>query len=107
MWPRDEARGSPRSPIGARRRYARHHAAAGLRAPGRAQSGRRALRHRVREEDPDQRQGARRRARRHPLDATLFAVVASVYEGAEDDPPVMGVLMAIRETVTAWSHAES
>jgi hypothetical protein len=42
-----------------------------------------------------------------PLVATLFASVVSVYEGAEDDPPVMGVLMAIRETVCAWSQAES
>jgi|HubBroStandDraft_6_1064221.scaffolds.fasta_scaffold349536_2 hypothetical protein len=41
-----------------------------------------------------------------PLVATMFAAVACSYEGAEGDPPVMGVLMAIRETVTGWSHAE-
>ena len=41
------------------------------------------------------------------LIATLFASVACVYEGAEGDPPSMGVLMAIRDTVCAWSHARS
>jgi hypothetical protein len=39
------------------------------------------------------------------LIATLFASVACVYEGAEAAPPVMGVLMAIRDTVRGWSHA--
>ena len=42
-----------------------------------------------------------------PLVATMFTALASVYEGAEGDPPSMGVLMAIRETVSAWSHAHS
>jgi hypothetical protein len=40
-----------------------------------------------------------------PLVATLFTAVACSYEGAEDDRPAVGVLMAIRETVAAWSRS--
>jgi hypothetical protein len=42
-----------------------------------------------------------------PMTGLLFAALACVYEGAEGDPPVMGVLMAIRDTVRAWSHTRS
>src|SRR5579863_9534866 len=40
-----------------------------------------------------------------PMVATLFAAVAGVYEGAEDDPPICGVLQAIRDTLNGWAHA--
>jgi hypothetical protein len=36
---------------------------------------------------------------------TLFAAVAAVYEGAEDDPPICGVLQAIRDTLKGWAQA--
>ena len=39
-----------------------------------------------------------------PLTGLLFASVALVYERAEGEPPVCGVLHAIRETVEGWAH---
>ena len=39
-----------------------------------------------------------------PLTGLLFAAVALVYESAEGDPPVCGVLHAIRATIEGWAH---
>lgn len=39
-----------------------------------------------------------------PITGLLFASVALVYERAEGEPPVCGVLHAIRETIDAWAH---
>ena len=39
-----------------------------------------------------------------PITGLLFACVAFVYEQAEGDPPVCGVLHAIRETIEGWAH---
>jgi hypothetical protein len=40
-----------------------------------------------------------------PLEGLLFVGLATIYEGAEMDPPVVGVLVALRNTVAGWAHA--
>ncbi len=39
-----------------------------------------------------------------PITGLLFSAVSLVYEEAEGDPPVFGVLHAIRSTVEGWAH---
>jgi hypothetical protein len=54
--------------------------------------------------------GARFNLAGHPLLAWLFAACSSgPYEGAEGDPPAIGILRGARETVEGWadSHNES
>jgi len=49
--------------------------------------------------------GAREALSGLPLEGLLFVGLATIYEGAEMDPPVVGVLVALRKTVEGWAHA--
>ncbi len=40
-----------------------------------------------------------------PLVATMFTALATPYKAGKDDPPICGILDAIRATVAGWKHA--